>query len=331
MAYTTTYPLSPNGGLVFGDPTVFNTSGTYTVPPTATGNSTLMIESIGGGAGGGGNDTTTYWQGCTDIAQFQGGGASTADANRAGNTGSYFLGVIRLGFLTPTPAGISLTVTVGSGGNGKIIPAGNQTSPAAGSGGSINCTAATAGGNSQIVYGSGSFAVGAGGAAGTSQVAETYSTSGAFADTTLLSSYMQKKSFARKTISYSGISVNSLTAPVTSGGSTGKDDSGNTIAILDFNNSGQIYAQLSPGTVGANAADGGPFQNGANGAPFIKLGTVGTYTISRAGNGGAPGGGGGAHHGANGIGPNGSVVYTFPLHQIGGNGGAGRVRIWYQA
>lgn len=334
MAYTTTYPVSPNGGLIFGDPTVFNASGTYVVPPTATANSTIMVESIGGGAGGGDNQTTAYWQGCTDIAQFQGSGASNITlTNGGGSPGSYFLGVFRLGFLTPNPAGISLTVTVGAGGNGKTVSGGAQTSPASNSGGSFNVGAATAGGNSSISYAGGTFATGAGGVINTgTYVSETYSQSGAFADSALLSSYMQKKAVARSNIAWSGITGNTFTSPVVSGGSTGKDDNGNTISIVEITPStGQIIAQLTPGTIGTTGIDGGPFQNGGHGTPYVKIGTTGTYLWSRAGNGGTPGGGGGMPHGYRGVGPNGSVSYTFTATQWGGNGGAGRIRIWYQA
>lgn len=327
-------PLSANTGLIFSNPITYDASGTFTVPATATVNSTIMVESIGGGAGGGDNQTTAYWQGCTDIAQFQGAGASNVSlTNGGGSPGSYFLGVFRLGFLSPSPAGISLTVNVGAGGNGKRISGGAATSPANNSGGSFNVVAATAGGNSSISYAGGTFATGAGGVVNSgTYVSESYSQSGAFADSALLSAYMQKKAVAQSNVAWSGISGNSFTAPVVSGGSTGKDDNSNTISIVNITPStGQTVVQLSPGTIGTTCVDGGPFQNGGHGTPYVKIGTTGTYLWSRAGNGGTPGGGGGSPHGHRGVGPNGSVSYTFTATQWGGNGGAGRVRIWYQA
>jgi hypothetical protein len=331
MAYTTTYPVSPNGGLIFGEPTTYLSSGTYVVPPTATINSTIMVESIGGGAGGGGSNTTGYWVGASNLQARQSASGSLNFSEYCGRPGSYFIGVFRLGFISTSPAGISLTVNIGAGGTGCLKTAQTVTSPANNSGGDYARTAATSGASSNVSFGSITFAVGAGGTATTSYAGTAYTTSGTFADSSLLSSIMARPGTSKFNFNWTGLSTNTFSGITMSGGQDGRDDNATLYTAQDIVSSGVAPVTLSPGTIGTQGADGGPFQGGQNGHPFAKIGTTGTYTFARAGNGGQPGGSGGAPHGCNETTPNGSVSYTFSQHQMGGNGGAGRVRIWYQA
>lgn len=335
MAYTTTYPVSPNGGTIYADPTVFNSSGTYIIPPTATANSTIMVECISGGSGGGGTSTSTYWVSSSFQDQY-GTGASNS-SNYIGSPGKYFIGVYRLGFLSSLPAGQSITVTVGAGGTGITrASSGSYTSPSFNSGGSVGgFTGATNGGTTSLTYSGFSFAVTTGGIAANTDDT-TYTISSAPVDSTFLTNNGYRGGRAKSNIAWTSLSSNTFTGITqgTQGQIAARADFGETPgAILDIPGSGIPPVVTSPGTVGAAAVDGStPGQGGSNGTSFAKIGTTGTYTWSRAGNGAAPGGVGGTHWGYNaGIFPNASTTYTFPAGQWGGNGGAGRVRIWYSA
>jgi hypothetical protein len=335
MAYNTIYPASPNGGTIYTDPTVFSSSGTYTIPPTATANSTIMVECISGGSGGGGTSTNTYWVSSTFQDQY--GTTAGNSSNYIGSTGKYFIGVYRLGFLSSLPAGQTITVNVGAGGTGKLrASSGAYTSPAYNSGGNIaGFTAATSGGTTSLTYSGFTFASVAGGIAGNTDDT-TYTISSAPVDSTFLTNNGYRGGRAKNNISWTSLSSNTFSGltQTSAGAVEGRADFGEALgATLDIPGSGIPPVLTAPGTVGSTAVDGSTSgQGGSNGTSFVKIGTTGTYTWSRAGNGAAPGGVGGTYWGYNAaIFPNASVSYTFPAGQWGGNGGAGRVRIWYSA
>jgi hypothetical protein len=334
MAYTTTYPLSANGGTIYGDPTVFLSSGTFTVPSTATANSTIMIECISGGSGGGGSATTGYFVSSAFVDQL--GGGASGSSNSSGSTGNYFIGVYRLGFLTASPAGQSITVTVGAGGNGTIKQAGTQTSPAFNSGGTLTgITAATNGGTSSCTYAGFSFASVTGGLAANSD-STSYTIASAPVDSTFLTNNGYRGGRARHRLEWTSLASNTFSGLTTSTTFTvaARSDFGSTAGtILDIPNSGAPPVLTGPGTIGSTATDATELgQGGSSGTSMVKLGTTGTYVWARAGNGAQPGGVGGSHYGYNnGVYTNASTSYTFTAGQMGGNGGAGRVRIWYSA
>lgn len=335
MAYTTTYPVSPNGGTIYGDPTVFLSSGTFTIPPTATANSTIMVECISGGSGGGGDSTTTYWVSSAFSDQY--GTGSGNSSNYIGSPGKYFIGIYRLGFLSSLPAGQTITVNVGAGGTGKLrASSGAYTSPSFNSGGNISgFTGATNGGTTFLTYSGFNFASVTGGIAANTD-STTYTISSAPVDSTFLENNGYRGGRARNNISWTSLSSNTFSGltQTNTGAVAARGDFGEALGtILDIPGSGNPPVVTSPGTVGTAAVDATQAgQGGSNGTAFAKIGTTGTYTWSRAGNGAQPGGVGGTYYGYNaGIYPNASVSYTFPAGQWGGNGGAGRVRIWFSA
>lgn len=339
MAYTTTYPISPNGGIIYtSSPTVFTSSGTFTVPSTATANSTIMIESIGGGGGGSSSsDVSTAVYGFALLSDWQGTSAGSVERSQPG-CGSYFLGVYRLGFFSANPAGLAISVVAGAGGNGSIQNAqtwtqsGTQSTSTA-----YNRTNATAGGSSYCSYGGSNFAVAAGGVVDgsvNSTADQSFSMSGAFADVALITAFGPHAGKAQNKVNYTAISGNVFTSPTISQGISSREDYGTTnVSPLGALNS-TTFSEIrtGPGTFGTAAADAtSPGQQGQHGVPFIKYGTTGTYTIPRAGNGMQPGGPGGHGHGWAYSLANTSTAYTLTAGQVGGNGGAGRVRIWFQA
>jgi hypothetical protein len=331
----TKLPVLTASNSIFADPEVFNSSGTFTVPSTATANSIIMVECISGGSGGGGTDTNVYWVSSTFQDQY-GTGASNS-SNYIGSPGKYFIGVYRLGFLSATPAGQTITVTVGAGGNGKLrASSGAYTSPSFNSGGNIGgFTGATNGGTTSLTYSGFTFATTTGGVAANTD-STSYTISSAPVDSTFLTNNGYRGGRAKSNISWTSLSSNTFSGltQTSTGAIEARADFGEALgALLDIPGSGIPPVVTSPGTVGATAVDGStPGQGGSNGTAFAKIGTTGTYTWSRAGNGAAPGGVGGTYWGYNAaVFPNASTSYTFPAGQWGGNGGAGRVRIWYSA
>lgn len=331
---TTTYPESPYNGFIFGDPTVFNSSGTYTIPANASANSVILIEAIGGGAGGGegSNSTLVVRTGSYTIQTNWGATANSASIISSGNPGDGFLGVFRLGFLSATPAGLSLTVTVGAGGNGSIVPSGTHTSAASGSNGNYSGTIATAGAASSVTLGGTTLATAAGGTTGGTNAQTNYTVSDGFASATSAKAFGPIAGSAKTDLNWTSVSGNVISGPTTTGGAASRTEWGSTAnAILDIQG-GAVTPQIltGPGTIGAQGTDATlPGQGGQPTAVIAVLGTTGSYTITRAGNGAQPGGPGGGTHAR--LLTNASVAYTFNSTQYGGNGGAGRIRIWYSA
>ena len=335
MAYTTSYPASPYNGFIFGEPTVFNSSGTYTIPSNANANSVILIEAIGGGGGGGeGSSTSAVGQlGSYTIQTNYGTGNSGASNREPGNPGDCFLGVFRLGFISQTPAGLSLTVTAGAGGSGSIITGGAVTSPSSGSNGNFPGTIATAGGSSGVTYAGTTIASAAGGTVGGSNFdLSEYTVSDGFASANSAKAFGPRAGVGKYSLNWASASGNVVTSPTTSGGGASRTEWGDaTHAILDIQG-GAVTPQVltGPGTIGAVGADATlPGQGGQSTAVLAVLGTTGSYTLNRAGNGAQPGGAGGGTHSR--LLTNATISYTFNNTQYGGNGGAGRVRIWYSA
>lgn len=334
MAYTTTYPASPNGGTIYTDPTVFLSSGTFTIPPTATANSSIMVECISGGSGGGNSAADSYW--VSSSFQDQLGTSGSSANNRTGSTGNYFIGVYRLGFLSPLPAGQSITVNVGAGGTGKLrASSGAYTSPSFNSGGSIaGFTGATNGGTTSLTYAGFNFASVTGGIANNTD-STTYTISSAPVDSTFLTNNGYVGGRARHNITWTSVATNTLAGAVTTTNNAvaARSDFGAALGtIIDIPGGAQPPVLAGPGTIGTAAVDATePGQGGSSGTWYAKLGTAGTYTMNRAGNGAQPGGVGGSYWGNSTLFPNASLSYTFPAGQWGGNGGAGRVRIWFSA
>ena len=322
-------------GLKFGSPTTFNSTSNYTIPAGATTNSTIMIESIGGGSGGGGTSTTETIAGNNVSAWY---GSSSSNNNlAAGEPAEYFLGVYRLGFFSNAPAGETITVTVGAGGTGSSLPTQNLNIPGS-SYYSYNRTAATSGGASSVTYTGVTFATGGGGAASsTANNGTAYSTSAVFMDSTTLPSVAYKGGVGRQTITWTSLSTNTPAGVATPNtlGIAAREDFGSAVGnILGFDGNiatNAIVTLNAAGNVTKNGTDatGGGQGGGPANVYGIRFNTAGSYNItSRGGNGAAPGGGGGG-----GWSPLWGTPgnYTLSGGQQGGNGGSGRVKIWFQA
>ena len=321
-------------GLKFGEPTVFNSSGSYTIPATATINSSIMVESVGGGAGGGG--TSNIYAQTSNLQGGSGTGPGSRNMNeRGGGSGNYFLGIYRLGFLSTAPASTTVTVTVGAGGNGANMVSRNQNFGTGDAGFSIALGAgANAGGTSSVTYASQTFASATGGSA-TSAANTTHSSEGSVPlNNTLLTNLAPRAGLAQSIVSWTSISGDTASGVSNSGGQAGRNEFGATLGnIVAINQQGVLNNNSSgSATVGSAATNANTFgQGGGYGVPFHRTNAAGTFTFSTGGNGG-PGGGGG------GVGSPASVFYssqgnfTFnALTGYGGAGGAGRVRIWFQA
>jgi len=310
-------------GLKFGSPTVFNTSGTYTIPATATVNSTLMIESMGGGGGGVAPDLLTYaW------STYYGGGYNANITINNGRGGAYAIGIYRLGFFSQTPASGSVTVTVGSGGSGAIS---NATNFNIGSNQSIsfpNLTVATAGGTSSVTYGGANFATAAGGAINnTSDAVVGQATN--FIDSTTLGTIAPRGGQSKSSFNFVTNATNTMGGTVNhTGGWGARTEYGDALGNILTSPTTSATVSVTAGGSTTQGTDGsaGTGQGGGGASQHYFAG-AGTYNLARAGNGAAPSGGGGGHptlqlNAAN---------YNINTGQKGGNGGAGRVRIWFQA
>jgi hypothetical protein len=316
-------PLSVASGLQFGTPTTFNTSGTYTIPSSASFNSTIMIESMGGGSGGtciyAGNGASymTY-----SFANYLGSNYNFSSNYGNGATGGYYLGVYQLGFLTQTPAGASVSVVIGAGGAGaslntttnfnvgaNIAPTSIPNSNSAGTGGASYATI------SGVTIGSTNISLNTG--------------TGTFTDPGTLNSVRP----------YGGQGINNLnmntggsqvpTVNAQSGGSGSKSDfyAANVNNSILTTNQLQFLAYSAPTTLPTFTDGAVGTGQGGQPAGILQINAAGTYNLGRAGNGAQPSGGGGGWGLVNIATGN----YTFNAGQVSGSGGAGRVRIWFQA
>jgi hypothetical protein len=329
----------PTGsGFKFGSPTTFNTTGTYTIPNNATENSSIMVESISGGSGAGSNAGNLFNFLVRDLQTVVGSPfTETSYANNQGAAGSGLLGIYRLGFFSSSPAGQNITVTVGAGGTGAIIPAFTSSNlNSAGQSQVTGATAATTGGTSSLTYSGGVFASAAvvAQAANANANTTTWNSGGAVADTTFLTALGPKAGTNLKETTQN-ISTNTATVTaINSAAVTGRTDYG-TAADAPYS------ALINPMIVNVNAtgdttnvtgtaATGTAFQPGQPQATYVKLPSGGNYTLARGGTGGT-GAGGGSGLGMQRVLVNfGSGAYNTNAHQVGGSGGSGRVRIWFQ-
>jgi hypothetical protein len=325
MAYTTEYPKSPSTGAIYGDPTVFNASGTYTIPPTATPNSTIIVECIGGGSGGSGPSNIYAITNLQDYIGFP--------SVQGGQGGAMVIGTYRLGFLSSAPAGQSLTVTVGSGGTGAIQNATFNKATSIGGEGSqtaiTNFVAATNGGASTVAFGASTFITASG---GTSTSTTNQQTSNSFmtaVESNILNSTGPR---AGSSNAVSGNnSGNTMTVTGQSSGGSGRTEFGG--ASTNNPNASTSYV-WSTGTVTVPDGVDAPAGSGCGGSGSGFRGFSGsttTTTQGRGGNGASPGGGGGGGGYGSFPAAQSSSGHTINAGQRGGNGGTGRVRIYYQA
>jgi hypothetical protein len=321
MAYITEYPRNPATGAIYGEPTVFNTSGTYVIPPTASPNSTIIVEAIGGGAGGRGPSSM---QTHTDMVTQIG-----FNAGRGGQPGTTVIGTYRLGFFSTAPAGQSIAVTVGAGGTGSVqnsattFNIGSHSSNVA----IANFVEGTNGGASTCSYGGSTFHTAAGGT-GNATATPTSTTFMTAIDSTSLNTFGPTSAFGSyvngtvTATAYTGITL------VPGGAARTEWGGANTIggaASTDFTNGSGTYSIAA----GTDAATGSGASGGSGGQRYMSASTN-NITIGRGGNGAAPGGGGGGffNYMSSAASTN---AHTWNAGQRGGNGGAGRVRIYYQA
>lgn len=306
----TVQPASPNGGILFGSPTVFNASGTYTIPATALPNSQIMIETIGGGGAGNRRTNQVFASPTNDST-------SSGDS---GTPGAYFLGSYRLGFLYANPAGATVTVTVGAGGTGASYAA--QSISGTNQNVTVNGNTGNAGGSSSVVLNGVTTASAAGGAYGGSNSNSATSSFYVGIDSTQISNIGPTGgSGARAGGTTTGFSSDQPTG--------GRLDFGATRSGAGTN-SNNVYTNVNAGpftpTQATDAVVGSGGGGGHGGAYWINA-TL-TTNHSRGGVGAQPGGGGG---GITGYGANNGVNVTYATNNTSGAGGAGRVRIWYAA
>jgi hypothetical protein len=324
MAYTTEYPKSPATGAIYGDPTVFNASGTYTIPTTATSNSTIIVECIGGGSGGTG-PANIY--SITNIQDYIGFPAATG-----GQAGQTVIGTYRLGFLTTAPAGQSLTITVGAGGTGAVQNAAFNRATSIGADSNqvaiTNFVAATNGGASSVAYSGSTFINASGGNATNSTSQQTSNSFMTAVDSGILSNLGPRAGTANYV--NGNVAVNTLTVGAQVSGGAGRTEWGGTATNNPNASTSYVYSTGTvtvPDGVDATAGSG----CGGSGAGFRGFsGSTTTTTQGRGGNGASPGGGGGGSYSSFPAQAN-SSGHTINAGQRGGNGGAGRVRVYYQA
>jgi hypothetical protein len=316
-------PLPTSTGLVFGTPVTFNTSGTFTIPSTATTNSTIMVETIGGGGGG------AIPNGClaAPVNNYFGAGYNTNEPYGNGSGGNSYLGIWNLGFFSAAPAGQTITVTVGAGGTGSSI---NATSFTGNNGNATfsfpNQTGGNTGGSSSVTF-SGITVATATGGAGQGGTGGGNAQAVNFLDNTTWNAIAPR----------GGVGVNSFNftsntgtyASMTSNGGAGGKPDWYTATNNTFLTSASPNASVTGTTTVAQGTDA-PAGTGQGGGPTIAYvgSSSGTVTVARAGNGASPGGGGGGWGWMSAMGVGSTINFT--AGQVGGAGGSGRVRIWFQ-
>jgi hypothetical protein len=322
MPYTTAYPASLASGAIYGDPTVFNASGTYTIPPTASVNSTIIVEAIGGGSGGVG---PSNYYGISNLQAYTGFPTQTG-----GQGGQTVIGTYRLGFLSTSPAGQPIAVTIGSGGTGAVQNANFTSSfPAEGSQTAItNFVAATNGGASSCSFGGSTFITASGGTSTNSGNVQTSNSFMTAVDSGILTN-LGPRSGSGNYITGT-VATDTMTVGAQVSGGAGRIEWGGTQvnnpnASTDYTRGTGAYT-----TAAGVDAPAGSGAGGSSGGFRALSGSTNNVTLGRAGNGAAPGGGGGGLYTSH-VAPAGATASTLNSGQRGGNGGAGRVRIYYQA
>jgi hypothetical protein len=306
----TVQPPNPAGGVIFSTPTTFNTSGTFTIPSTASSNSQIMIETIGGGGAGSRINSQVFAQQNNDSTSSGGAGAP----------GAYFIGSYRLGFLYSSPAGQAITVSVGAGGTGasyasQAISGTNQYI-------TVNGNTGNSGGQSSVTLNGVVSGTAAGGSYGGGGNTSSQSSFYVGVDTTQLSNigpYAGRGGSSGGTLPSWG-----NTPPL-----SGKADFGLTASGAGTN-SNSVYTTVNSGpftpTQATDATAGTGAGGGSGGSYWIAASL--TTNHSKGGAGASPGGGGG---GITGYGANNGITVTYATNNASGAGGSGRVRIWYAA
>jgi hypothetical protein len=320
-----TLPTSSASGAVYGEPTVFNASGNFTIPSTATSNSTIIVECIGGGSGGGGPANIYSISNLQSYTGFP--------SARGGQGGTTVIGTYRLGFLTSTPAGQTLTVTVGAGGTGAIqngnfaknTSVGNESEQTP----ITNFVAANNGGASSVAFSATTFITASGGASTVSTNQPTSTSFMTAVDSTVLNTNGPRAG----TANYLNGNVvgNTMTTGNQGSGGAGRTEFGGTATNNPNASTSYVFntgTVTVPDGVDATAGSG----CGGSGAGFRGFsGSTTNTTQGRGGNGASPGGGGGGGGYENFPAAQGTSGHTINAGQRGGNGGTGRVRIYYQA
>jgi hypothetical protein len=314
-------PVSPATGSVYGEPTVFNATGTFTIPSTASANSTIIVEAIGGGCGGQG-PSNVY--GITNMQDYVG-----FPSMEQTSAGTMVIGTYRLGFLSTSPAGQTISVVVGAGGTGATMN-GNATvnSPGAGSSQAVtNFVNRNAGGASSVSFGGSTFHTAAGGATdgGGQRTSTSFMTQ---IDSGILNSLGPRASAPSY---YNGnISTNTMTIGTLVSGGNSRIEYGGTNFSSGTSSTDYIYSSGAASTnAGADAVAGTGAAGGSGGFRGFS-GNATNTTLGRGGNGASPGGAGGSTFGYYAAQQN-TNAHVINSGQKGGNGGAGRVRIYYQA
>jgi hypothetical protein len=309
-------------GYKFGAPTVFNSSGTYTVPATATSNSSILVECIGGGGAGGPDGSGISIYGNYNVTGLFGNNSTNVEPGN-GRPGNISLGLVRLGFFSETPASGSLTVTVGAGGTGGNMNAQNVS---INTGVTLSSNSGNAGGTSSVTFSGTTVASANGGPRNDNSTAVTSTVESAPVSSTALASFGPRGGTAHYRFTFTPVNAMPITAnSITQGITSRTEFGGSTTAASNPPNN---YAAVS-GANWTSGTDGtaGTGQGGGSTAGIFVLPSAGSYTWRRGGNGAAPGGSGGAGGGTTNFASAGN--YNFAATQVGGNGGAGRVRIWF--